>query len=290
MEWEKTKTILIISFLVLNLFFVFQLWLVPSFLSASLYTSREEVQETVRQLEVRGITVDKEVPRQLHRLSMIQFKLPELDAQHVAEQILGPDAVHVSTVINPSPGHKLFRAGLEEVTIYNDGRVFYQNRDIKVQPGGSEQSARETAEAFVSNTLGMPRGARLSTVVRHQGAWWVEFRPVWRNRVVHTSYMVFQVSGDKVMSMEMYWLGSGDTSGRRILSIPATGAMLVAADNLSPGEEITDIYISWYSAPMMAETWRVPPVWVIETAAGERYYINAFTGELEAVQEFPPSR
>lgn len=290
MEWERTKTILITSFLVLNIFFVVQIWIVPSFLSASLYTSSEEIKATVSKLEERGISIETEIPRQLQRLSMIQFQLPEIEARQVAEKLLGPEAVHVSTAVHPAPGHNLFRRTYREVTVYNDGRISYQNTGIGVQPGGSKESALQVAEEFINSTLGMPRDAQLVEIVRHQGIWWVEFRQVWRHHDLHTSYLVFQISGDKVMSMDMYWLHPASSTGRKTLSIPATGALLVVADNLMPTTEIKEIYISWYSPPMMAETWRVPPVWVVETTAGERYYINAFTGELEAVQEFPPLR
>lgn len=291
MDWERTKTILIAAFLLLNAIFLVQLWVIPTYFDASLFTSRSEVEARLRELRYRNIEVEADVPRHLQRVKMLEFSLPDVDHKHIAESILGPEAVHVATYINPRPGYKVFRERGSEVNVYNDGRVTYKTVIPPDPSSVPESNAVSAADSFIRSTLGMPKDARLAVTEKNDdGTWWIEYRQRWRRRDLQTSYIRCHVVGETVTELEHYWLKPLGFIGRGTLTIPATGALMVVADHLNSGTTITDIYLSWYSPPLVAESWRAPPVWVVKTDNSGRYYINAFTGELEAQQEFPPER
>lgn len=289
MEWERTKTILIVAFVVLNAIFIVQLWLIPTYFDASLYTTRQEVEASLAELNHRNITVAAEVPRHLRRVRMMEYSLPLVDHQQVAAKILGPNAVHTATVNNPQPGYKLFREQAREVTVYNDGRVVYRDNAASGH-SGTEKEAIATVESFLHATVGMPGDARVVAIEKEAGKWWIEYGQYWRRQALRSSYIISQVAGEAVLEMEYYWLKPIGFTGQRSVTIPATGALMVVADYLRSGTTITDIYLSWYNRPIEAESWQAPPVWVIVTDKDGNFYINAFTGEMELQQEFYSGR
>jgi len=138
--------------------------------------------------------------------------------------------------------------------------------------------------------VGLPADARMAAIEKGEGIWWIEYGQRWRRRTLQSSYIICQVAGDVVLGMEYYWLKPIGFTGQRTATIPATGALMVVVDYLQSGTTITDLYLSWYNRPIEAESWRAPPVWVVETDSGGIFYINAFTGEMEKQQDFPPER
>ena len=287
MDWERTKTILILAFLLLNIGFLFQLWIIPNYFDSSMTVSPGEVEAKLAELRSRNINVTAEVPRQLARLRLLVLNSLEPNNAEIVAALLGPESAHVASVPNQAPGHRRYESPVGEVTIYSDGRIAF----TAAPPGGvpelSASNARYQADTFLDSTLGKPSDSRVGRVkATGDGTWIVEYYQVWRNRDLGISRITILVDSSGVRQMDYYWVKVAGFTGENIVTIPAAGALIVAADNMPSGSTITNIYISWYSPPILAEQWRVPPVWVVEISNGTRYFINAFTGDLEGREEF----
>jgi hypothetical protein len=291
MDWERTKTIFILAFLMLNLVFSIQLWIIPNYFDSSMIVSHQQVEAKLTELRYRNITVTAEVPRQLKRMRMLLLSSPEVDHKKAAMALLGPDAVHVATILSPAPGHRRYVSKQGEVQVYNDGRILFISSPHLGKPALSASSARSIADNFLKNSLGKPGDARFGRVVEAEdGAWLIEYYQNWRRRDLETSKITLLVDGSGVRQMDYYWVKVTGFTGEEVVSIPAAGALIVAAERMPSGTVITNIYSSWYSPPIMADIWRAPPVWVVETNRGTKYYINAFTGDLEGKEEFPAGK
>ncbi|MTI93928.1 MAG: hypothetical protein FH749_00360 [Firmicutes bacterium] len=274
MDWGRTKFILILTFLILNLIFAFQLWVVPSFFDSDMFISRQQIDARVADLRSKNISISAQIPRRLAHRQMLTLAPPDFESRDIVHSIFG------SFVQSRRTRYDLYTSSQGEIRVYRDGRVEYAvapRETTETTPA----SALETARTFMEKGPGLPDDARhLRTFETEPGIYLVEFGQYWQRKHVPVSYLRFLVDGQGVLNMEYYWVQIGELVGENVLVIPSTGALMVAADYLPGRSEITDLYLSWFSRPLMAEEWRVPAVWVVETES-EVLYINAYSGDLE---------
>jgi len=124
MDWERTKTVLILAFLLLNLFFVYQLWVAPTFFDPSLSISQHQIDAKLAELKYQNISVSAEVPKKLKLLQMLVVHSPELSAQNIAEKLLGQGFLQTA---GPAPGDWTFATDVASVTVQADGKIVYSS-------------------------------------------------------------------------------------------------------------------------------------------------------------------
>ncbi|NBI29213.1 two-component system regulatory protein YycI [Chengkuizengella marina] len=80
MEWGRAKSILIFTFLLLNLLLGYQLWINNINLLNPFFGGSEIVQETRELLEEKGIALDEEIP-----VETLSLKQITIDSEHIYE-------------------------------------------------------------------------------------------------------------------------------------------------------------------------------------------------------------
>jgi len=291
MDWERTKTVFIMAFLLLNSVFVFYLWIMPTYFDPSMYVSTQQVEAKLAELQYSNITVTAEVPRRLKRLEMLAVKTPVLDHKSLANTILGPHAVLFPSPPSASRNYK-YESSAGEVVVYGNNQVTFTRAPMSGESQEiSMKSARAKADKFLRTTLGKPKDARHGRIVEiEKGTWVIEYYQRWNRKDLEISRIIIIVDGRGVLQMDYYWVEILGFTGEENVTIPATGALTVATDGMPSGTTISDIYLSWYSSPVLTEQWRCYPVWVIQTTKGVKYYVNAFTGDIEGREEFPAGK
>lgn len=290
MDWERAKTVLILAFLVLNAIFIFQLWLEPMYIDSSMRIEPSQVEDKLAELQYKNITVTAEVPRRLQIMQTLSVRCPEPDYFNDAKAVLGNGAIWVSPA-NKAIGYRKYISDAGEAMVYTDGRITFRSASASTKGAISQDNARETAEKFLRNTLGKPRDARLGRVGQAEdGTWIVEYYQRWRRKDLEISRIILRVDENGVLDMDYFWVEIVGFTGADVPTIPATGALTVAAERMPSGSVITEIYSSWYSPPVPTEQWRSYPAWVLLTSTGTKYFINAFTGDFEGSEEFPAGK
>lgn len=287
MDWERTKTVLILAFLLLNVFFVCQLWLVPAFFDSTLYISAEQVKTKLTELQYKNINVEAEIPRRMQSLRILTLSNPGLDWDAVARKILGQGMAIVPIPPNSHPVARRYLSAKGEVIIRSDGRILYSSQ-LEASGGAlTTDEALAKAEEFLQWTVGRSEGAVPGRIEKMEdGTYLVEFSQRWHGRQIEASWIWVTVDADGILSMEYFWVDVVGFSGEKSAIIPSTSALTIIADSLPQGTTITNLYVSWYSKPVSAQQWRSYPAWVIETGDGTKYFINAFTGDLEGSRNF----
>lgn len=286
MDWERTKTVLILAFLLLNTVFVFQLWLAPTYFDSSMRITPSQIEDKLAELQYSNISVTAKVPNRLHVVQMLTVRCPEPDYYKVATAVLGQGLIQVSPA-NAALGYRKYISETGDLTIYTNGRIVFKSSHGSGRQDVSSETAQVLAEEFLHKSLGLPQDAKLGRGMRTEGGEWViQYYQRWKRKDLEISRITLVVGENGVISMDYYWVDIIGFTGAEVTTIPATGALTVAAELMPSGSIITEIYPSWYSPPVRAEQWRSYPVWVIETANGSRYYVNAFTGELEGKEDF----
>lgn len=286
MDWERTISIFIVAFLILNFAFVTQLWLLPIFFDPANYVSAEQIEATLEELEYRDIAVTAKVPRRMKRVQLLGVSNVLMSEEEVAASLIGNNYERV-----PSGAKSEYRSAQGEVDIYVDGRIHYLSALMPEKGNIAMAAARKQADQFLQDTVGKPRDAIAGrSFPRRDGTWAVEYTQRWHRKDLEISRIVVVVDQNgSVIAMEYYWVEVIGYAGESLLSIPATTALTLAAEIMPPGTTIAGIYISWYGMPTLADQWRASPVWVVETESGNKYYINAHTGELEGESQPSPA-
>ncbi len=278
MDWERTLNIFIVAFLILNIVFVVELWLRPIIFNPSNYISAEQIAATKNELEDRDITITPKIPRRAKSLQSLGVSKTLLDEGEVVAALLGSEYEKVSSGVKSE-----YRSIQGRVDIYVDGRIYYFSSLAPGEGNISQNSAQSRADEFLGNTVGRPNDAiAVRTAVQEDGSWAVEYKQRWNRKKLEISKILVVVDqGGGILQMEYNWVEVIGYVGEKVLSIPATTALKVVARQMHGGATITDLYLSWYSIPVLADQWRVSPVWVVKTEEGNTYYVNAHTGELE---------
>lgn len=277
MDWARTMNILIVAFLILNLVFIGQLWLVPLFFDPANYISNEQVEAALHKLEGYGIDLAVKVPQRLSRVQALGVEKTLVGPEKVVA-ILGEE--HTQTIKDNGVE---YQSQLGKAVIHEDGRLQYISPFPPAKGSLSAQAARKQADKFLELTVGKPRDAvEGRTVLRSDGCWAVEYIQRWRRKNLATSSIIVAIdAGGSVTEMEYYWVRVIGFAGESLLTISAPTALSVAAPAMPADTTISALYISWRGMPKPSGQWQVSPVWVVESEAGSKYYINAHTGEFE---------
>jgi len=276
MDWERTKTILLVAFFLLNCGFAYVLWIHP-LVDSEMYISMQQIEQVTAELQTKNIHMAVEIPRRLYKKRFLSVRNGGPYGRKEAMALLGERAAQL-------PGfteYQKFIADTGEVEIFKDGRLHYTSRLNAARSELTQAQAWAQAEAFLVQTIGLPPDAvRGRAVQLDNGVWLMEFCQQWHKYRPDISRITVHVAENGVLEMDWYWVEILGFEGEKMVTVPATGALLVVSDILPPDSGITGIYMSWYSHPATAERWRAHPVWVVESNTA-RFYVNAFTGELE---------
>ncbi|MFY9415114.1 MAG: hypothetical protein WAP27_10230, partial [Tepidanaerobacteraceae bacterium] len=88
MQWKQAITILIVSFIVLNIVMILNLWLRdrPGDQFALSSSQKSEIIESLRQ---KGVIVEVEIPKEGKPQALLEVALPKLDEKKILQNFFG---------------------------------------------------------------------------------------------------------------------------------------------------------------------------------------------------------
>jgi len=289
-DWSRAKTGMIIAFLTLNLFL---LWQVYSHVAGEQrYGSAippSEVKRVLGELERHGVTVKARVPREEAGLPVLVVRQAEMTETDLAHLILGSDHMLVAKYF----GLNIYQAPAGVLGVWIDGRRFYALERAPIfsatgHPPGlvAAFTARREAARFLAS-FSVPMDAlRFDYVVRsgkreHTAVFYQEFEGV--PLFGAGAAVRLQPGEPQALLWHLVRVIAVRQPGR--LAIPATEALLraAAAGYLPHGARVLRLELGYHAEPMDAVEWEALPVWRLLLADGRQVLVNAFTGEVEPV-------
>ncbi|MEW6546816.1 MAG: hypothetical protein AB1446_07875 [Bacillota bacterium] len=305
MDWPRAKNILIIAFLGVNLLLGYRLWAGPATPNASLYrVTAREVREVTAQLRERGVVLAAEIPRRARPLPLLTVSNPQPDPAALAARFLGAGAKVVAQ------GEVwVGRKGQEAVVIYPGGEVFYRRLPASsagaapgslapagaaagspAATGGGEPDATravQLAREFWAQRGGLPAGGELDyrTPVGG-GRYLVVFTCKTAGHRFFGSRAMALVGPHGVEEAYAAWPVPEKPSGSARPILPATEALVRAVPFLvKKGAVVVQVEAGFYSPVYDAREWEAVPVWRVRLGSGTVLYVNAYTGELEGLDQ-----
>lgn len=303
MEWSRAKNILILTFLALNIFLGYSLWEEFYVYFPSRVVSQREIEQARDSLDSINLDLKASLPRQTFSMSFLTVSSRGQDQEALMAGLLDPELpVHLET--EEENGVMVYQQSSKTLSFWDNGRItFIQNfpRDTEEpEPSGEREDSEETmldegsavslVEEVLEDVRLLPPDARLEEVYPlEEDKYLVTYHQVYKNHSLYGGSLNAWVNPRGIQQLEIYWLAPEGFSGLEITTISAAAALTRLADTLSPLSErqaVESVNLGYYSQVFDAQRWDMVPVWRIRLSNSMVYYINAYTGEQEGMEDF----
>lgn len=282
LEWKRAITILIISFVVLNIFMVVNVWFREQPIAEFVLTSNQK-SEIEKSLEQRGVILEVDIPKEGRPQYLLEVGFQKADEKKVLENFFGKKAV--PEVSNTQDGRN-YTLENQQLIITDNGFITYFNNDEQIiWPNLTKEQAENEAVNFMMSHGGMPEDAVLDKVTYDDQSkgYLLEYVRYYDEYFIENSYVTMLVTPAGVKTYYQCWLNPlGYAGKKRGVISPLTAVMRVITEAKTEHEiVITRIQQGYYSKLYDADQWQAAPVWRIQLGDADTYYVNAYTGEME---------
>lgn len=283
MDWSKAKNILIIAFVITNIFLFFNIKQNIDQHNYFYKVDNERIEDVTNILDEKSIVVNTDVPKQVPRLAVLTLKYETYKGKEVADKILGQYETKDGEFIKDN----------EKVKIdLNNKLIIYERRpQIFSIENLTEEKAKEIADNFIEKYGFYNRDIKQWNVLqKERGQYEIIYKQIYKDMIIRDSEMKVLVNNTGVLRLERRWLQIEGIKDHEKRVIPATKALLIAIDKINKednGAIITDITLGysldiskfnslanqeWYNM----ELGDASPYWIICLENKECIYIEAY--------------
>ncbi len=302
MEWSRAKNILILTFLALNLFLGYSIWEEFYMHFPSRVVSQREVEQARDNLDSVNLELKASFSRQTFSMSFLTVSNRIQDQETLTAGLLDPE-LSIQLETEEEGRVSVYQQSSKKLSLWENGRIsflqeFPQEPQEPEAPGEienfeesqlDESAAVSLAEEALRDVQLFPPDARLEEVYcLEEDRYLATYHQVYKNHSLYGGYLNVWITPRGIQQLEMYWLDPQGFSGQEISTISAAAALSRLADTLSPSSErqaVESVNLGYYSQAFDAQKWDMVPVWRIRLSNGRVYYINAYTGEQEGMED-----
>lgn len=290
MNWSKAKTILIIVFLIADIFLFYELY--SGALGSRLIMDKENTKEVIKYLEKQGISVKSSIPKPSSSRATLTVKYKYFDKQYALENFFdSPDVVAIHTQDD--------RIVMEDEKIYveinKNGEFIYTNKAL-MQDGEApfdEKQALNKIEAFLKK-IGIGEKDRYNeSKTIEKGYLGIYFSQAYKDTFLDKSYLEIQATNKGVIYIKMLWFETVNNGKAKKEIIPPIKALMKLSELYKDSEHnvtVSDIGLGYYFNTDLEQVKELDVkaveegtailVWRVKTDMGD-IYINAYNGIVE---------
>ena len=300
MNLGRAKSILILTFLALNLFLFYQLWQGQWYGGFTSFRREEEITRMELALENAGLSLQVNLPKGTLPMAYMLVEPWLFDPYALINEIWGiiedPQTPLPSITIINNEGSGMdvesekpstdFSFGDDHLRLSQNGLAV-----IRLEIGGrAEKSGRENIDEYLREIresvgkLSFYQGFISDYIVQEENEIISYSIQEYENYPLYTRYPSILFTDHEAIMMQFYRLdiiGFGEQKREIIPSTTALLRFLERYEGTDAPAGITGFTLGYYAHEYDAERWEIPPVWRIRLSSGEIYYINAFTGNPE---------
>ena len=315
MNLSRAKTVLIWSFLILNIFLIYQLWQDQGYGRFASFGQQEEIMRLELALQNADLTMPISLPKSTMSLSYMLAEPKISDPLELIaelwEVLEGPQAPSPSIISTknegigsdeaeaeteakieaeePSIDYVDYFFGKHKLNYRQNGNLsLHLSCGIQAKEGGNEEENSQEEIREILELLGEFSFLEDFTVdytLRAENGIFVFLRQEYENYPLYTRYAyAFSSAGDETLMIRFFRLDILGFAEQEREIIPSSTALLRFLERYEGHDgpmSILEFSLGYYTQEYDAERWEIPPVWRIRLNNGELYYINAFTGNSE---------
>ncbi len=285
MNWSKAKTILIIVFLIADIF----LFYVTYTGDISGKTAEEDATKVLEYMENQGISVKVPIPVKSTTASLLYVKYIMLERAEAKTLFFDSD----ESVDIKETAQKLIMESEEVILeLNNNGEIFYLNKRLnKNKEIVEEESALKSAVSFLKKfNIDFDDGMM---VKKTKGDGYVSYRvsQSYKGQFIDNTYAEVKAVNEGIAYAKILWFESIQNGKTKNKVISPVKALMKLTELNSTGEDnvsVEEISLGYYFNNNMEKTFAVDsvvegnavPVWRFKTEVGN-IYINAYNGTVE---------
>lgn len=294
MNWSRAKTILIILFLIADIFLLYELY--PGILGNNRMIDEESTKEVIKYLEKQGIYVRCLIPKASSPKAPLTVKYKYFDSQYALKNFFhDPEEV----VIKDYKDRQIMEDDRIYIEIYRNGEFIYTNKKLMENKAEEvdDKAALSSIEMFLKK-LGI-EGKDLYDSTQNIDRSYVKLScsQGYKDTFLDESYLDVMATNEGVAYMKILWFEVENNGKTKKEIMDPMRALLKLADKLAQQPEVDnktvtifDISLGYYFDTdieqveefdiVEVEEGTAIPSWRIKTDMGN-IYINAYNGTVE---------
>ena len=244
MDWGRAKTIMIVSFLLLNVLLGYQQWSKRADQTTSTTNTADLEQETIKLLSAQRIKVDTEIPIDTPKLPQLTGKLSDKFRNSTKITFQKPIPYSGGLLVRNTLRDVMQQISIEHIASYKMDTALSKQGEIVYLQTVNDYPLFEYAITLYENGN--------------------------------------EIRGYKQTYIEVQ--SGGEPREQRVISAYTAIRRLAENGFLPEGSIIQDIRMGYHGQRFDSDTQYMLPFWRISTRAGESYYVQAFTGEVLGAQ------
>ncbi|SCG84462.1 hypothetical protein DW1_2902 [Proteiniborus sp. DW1] len=245
MDWSKAKNILIVAFIITNIFLAYVL--INSRNTNAPLVGDNFINDVRAVLLEKNINIAVDIPKDIPSMPLYKIKYEVYDSQDIISNFLG--SKYSKETINDSD---FYTNGNENLSIRNDNEIIYENANIvSVYDNLTQTMAENIAKEFIQDKGFLADDYKLSVISNDDDVYFIEFTKFIDGFYFEKSYMRFTISSTGINKFERYWIESAesdDSTTLTIMSAPRALLKLLAMEE-AYGKTIEKISICYYLDP-----------------------------------------
>lgn len=297
MDWSKAKSLLIIAFILTNIFLVYNIW-GETFKHDEIQTVNNKYLDDVEQyLNDNGINIDTHIPEEIVSLPMLVVRYKNFDSDKTAEMLLGKDYNKTTEAFGSDDlKREIFKKGNKKLIIEGNKRLIYKNmngsdRDYTLD----EETVMKIGDDFLKQYKLMEDDIVLDQIyygteehIDSEPVYKLIYNQTYKNKFLGESYIHVYVNNRGVIAAEAMLLEYESTQQQRKKIIPATEALMKSMGAILKENEkpifIKEVEVGYYFSPAYytESDWKeidsgtALPSWKITIQNGKTYFIEAY--------------
>ncbi len=225
MDWSKAKNILIIAFIITNIFLVFSIKHNLDEKDFFYQVDEERINDVVEILENRDIILKTDIPTESLSLPVLTLEYEAYDPEEIAELFLGEYRVKDNEYVKRNESLMLLYNNKQ--IVYEKNPEWFNTNDI------GEERARELADSFIEKHGFMNKNVNLWDISKDdEENYNVVYSQQHEELVLEDSHMKVVVDNVGVIYFERRWLEPQNEKTYKKTVIPSTTALLMAIDDI----------------------------------------------------------
>lgn len=297
MDWSKAKNVLIIAFIVTNVFLIYHI--------QSRLFRQEEIQlindnhlsYVEQHLNDYGISLDTHIPKEIISLPILVVKYKTFDPDTIAEMFLG-EGYRKETEFMGHKGLKkeIFKKQDKELIIEGNKKLRYKNMsNEKKSYILNEKAVVKMSNDFLKEHKLMKEDIELDQIYYgiqesfdDEPVYKIVYNQTYKNKFLGESYIHVYINHKGVVAVEAMLLEYEKTQQQRKKIIPATDALMMVMNTMIQENDepisVKEIEVGYYFSPTyyIESDWKdidsgtAFPSWKITIQNGKTYFIEAY--------------
>ncbi|HZX21712.1 MAG TPA: two-component system regulatory protein YycI [Clostridia bacterium] len=299
MDWSKAKNLLIVAFILTNIFLIYNI-LGETFRQSRAQVVNNKYSGNVEQyLNDNGISLDTSIPEEMVSLPMLVVKYKNFDSDKMAKMFLGKDySKDTETQGSDSLKREIFEKNNKELIIEGNKRLAYRNKNIRDEGQSytlNEKTVIKMGGDFLKQYKLMKDDIELDQIyygieehISDKPVYKLVYNQTYKNKFLGESYIYVYINHNGVVAAEAMLLEYEKTQQQRKKIISATEALMRAMNTILQENEspifIKEIEVGYYFSPTSytESDWKgidsgtASPSWRITIHNGKTYFVEAY--------------